>query len=63
MKNTIEDLLKVCGVNFAAITVSLTSAKEILQIVSLFVAIAYTLIKIYKMVTDKKKNDFYDNGY
>jgi len=58
MKNTFEDLLKVCGVNFAAITVSLTNAKEILQIVSLFVAIVYTMIKIYKMVADKRKEDY-----
>lgn len=60
MKSSMEDLLKVCGVNFAAITVSVSNTKEVLQIISLFVAIVYTLIKTYRLLKDnktKKPND------
>ena len=65
MRSATEDLFKVCGVNFAAITVSLSNTKEVLQIISLFVAIVYTLIKIYRLLKDnktKKTNDTTGNN-
>ena len=49
MPTEIKDTLTVIGANGGALGISLTQCNEILQLVSMLLAIGYTLYRIYKL--------------
>lgn len=52
-ESTIIDLIKVLGMQFIAATITITFAKEVLSVVSISVALSYT---VYKWRIDYKRN-------
>jgi flagellar biogenesis protein FliO len=49
----VADIVQVCAVNLAAITVSLTDFETLIRITSLILACAYTVVKLWQALKNK----------